>query len=614
MLSLVSSFDKYEFSDTSLGAQSTSPPPPSLLNDDFTDTGTIAFANPQSTAADYCNRPGSFVVGKGTIGAWQPYKGNAVEVWRADNETFVELNGGSAPQIAYYGIKQRITNVVPGCYLLTWKQLARFNTLAKGSPYTVKVYYKNVIIGQYTQKSNFDNLTWTDNAFTFRITKKLLDGAPKSVPTGSSTPEPEIYIAFVPGLTSLSYGALIDKISLGLIELVDTKDPNNNSDDVSIAHWDVAQTITNKNIAWIAAQSSINNPHPKMPQLELRAPTVPSGFSLEAKFYVEYTRGNDAGVKIDTVQIPIPITLPNKKIQDYKKISGSVWQIWQDYANKPFFGGTGKVSFRLARFVDGKLSYDTSNYITFRIGGENPLPDLVKSYINTLPNTKPDESLWYSYAIAKWETKDRNGEKTRYNHFYTSPLRKSDNLYSTRLKYVGYPVWGNDGLGKPGGYGLFQVTVPNIPGEQIWNWQKNCEAGLTIITGKSQQAFNKMQEQRLLAGNTALPPLTVKGVVFTDAAGSKKIMEHACAIKNFNGASRPSKFSTIDIDPVPNGFIIDPYSAGIYCYWRQVKIVQKGEDTLCDHGIRKNVNPQWALSRLSSRNQNYVQDVCGEID
>ena len=85
-------------------------------------------------------------------------------------------------------------------------------------------------------------------------------------------------------------------------------------------------------------------------------------------------------------------------------------------------------------------------------------------------------------------------------------------------------------------------------------------------------------------------------------------------MKAYNGANR-SNFSKPDNGSV-TGFIIDPHSASHYCYWRthDLKQTDLNNESLGDGTIEVVDVPAWALSRLNSRGDNYVQLVCVEVE
>ncbi len=89
----------------------------------------------------------------------------------------------------------------------------------------------------------------------------------------------------------------------------------------------------------------------------------------------------------------------------------------------------------------------------------------------------------------------------------------------------------------------------------------------------------------------------------------------ASTMKYYNGASRPVRFTQVDNGVAVTGFVIDPYSAGIFCYWRTQRRIQNGRSTSVKDGKVEAVNPPgWALSRINSRGFNYVERVCNEVD
>ena len=239
--------------------------------------------------------------------------------------------------------------------------------------------------------------------------------------------------------------------------------------------------------------------------------------------------------------------------------------------------------------------------IRFRIGGKNPTPARARSFIETLPNAGPQGTVWFSYAIAKTESKDYNDygttTGTRYNQFLTHPIRWGQSL--------GRPVWGNDGGNRPGGYGMFQVSSPdteNIPREQIWNWQENARGGVVIVTSKRADAAAWMTRQKNAnnANGIALPSLSVANVTFVE--GTNRTMIDAITMKANNGASAaPSSFT--DTEGPVTGFIIDPQSGGHFCYWKNSAA-----------GTNK-----WALSRYNNPPPginpfNYTLRVCNEVE
>lgn len=317
-----------------------------------------------------------------------------------------------------------------------------------------------------------------------------------------------------------------------------------------------------------------------MPQLEFRIPGLEQGVTLKAKLEVQYNRGNSTRTPINQAEdrVRIPST------GAYTQITGDTWQIWRSYQTVSFFGGDATLTFRLMKNTDEVIPPQTIN---FRIEGKNPDDVRCKKYIQAQPDVGPTGNLWFAYAIAKHETKAQNRENLYYNQFYEL------------LPHIGRPVFGDDrnpdGTPRgPGGYGIYQVTVTNIPRKQIWNWQINVDAGLEILDNKRTVANDWMTEQRIQAGSTDLPSHTVSGVQF--AEGTYRTMEDAVTMKAYNGASRAmtSFEDPGDPDDFP-GFRLDPHYRGHYCYW-------------------KNATNEWALSRYNVHDRNYVYLVCQEVE
>jgi hypothetical protein len=411
------------------------------------------------------------------------------------------------------------------------------------------------------------------------------------------------------------------------MELRDIKDHANTGDDVTITNWDTAQQITDNNIAWIEAHSSASDAAPRMPQLELRIPGLGQGMTIEAKIEVRYERGNgarhpsrtDKDGNTDTVKIPSD--------NSFKQVAGDTWQIWSEYPlqDEGFFGGDATLTYRL---MNGQSQAMAPRTVRFRIGGKNPDPARAREFIESLNNAGPQGTLWFAYAIAKTESKGYNGGGTRYNQFWQLPKDANDKDYrASRQTHAGRPIWNNDGnndegVPLPGGYGLIQVTgnasdaEANIPREQIWNWQKNSNAGLAILESKRTTADAWIIEQKSAnnANGVALPNLTVGGVTFAEE--TDRTMNDAVTMKSYNGSSR-ANFNWQDNENIA-GFVLDPHSAGQFCYWRSRRRVQTDpNDNRWDHGSIQNVpNPGWALSRLNSRNPafNYVERVCQEVE
>ncbi len=182
------------------------PPPPSLSNGDFTDIGIQNWKD-QSFSKSY--QGGGFKWGEGMASSWSAYVGKTIEVWQANGETFVELDGNTTS----YGIKQPITNARAGAFILTWKQSGRNDTNSGTNPYYVRIYHESdkgpVVISDSKEFSGYDKLKWTDNAHVFNIT-------PEQFTAAAGKP---IYVAFIP-ISLNTYGTLIDKVAIHTMDLI----------------------------------------------------------------------------------------------------------------------------------------------------------------------------------------------------------------------------------------------------------------------------------------------------------------------------------------------------------------------------------------------------------
>ncbi|MDR1190345.1 MAG: hypothetical protein LBK60_01600 [Verrucomicrobiales bacterium] len=83
-----------------------------------------------------------------------------------------------------------------------------------------------------------------------------------------------------------------------------------------------------------------------------------------------------------------------------------------------------------------------------------------------------------------------------------------------------------------------------------------------------------------------------EGVTF--AENTNRTMNHAVAMKLYNGASRVSNGFVDTAGPAP-GFILNPQGSDHYCFW-------------------KNSANGWALSRFNALKFNYVRRVCSEVE
>jgi hypothetical protein len=330
------------------------------------------------------------------------------------------------------------------------------------------------------------------------------------------------------------------------VEVKDIKDHANTGDDVVISNRTTAQTITAASVAWIEAHKSATDDTPRMPQLVFNIPDFPQGVSLEAKLLVEYERPYAGKQADDTVKVPAN--------GSFKSITNGRWEIWNDYSNLSFFGGDATLTY--------KINGGEEQTIRFAIGGRNPDDLRCKAYTQGRSGAS-----WYAYAIEKHESQSYNAG------FYNQFWERSGNSTPVNPGAVNYVFTNGDPIvirtppeTGVGGAGLAQVTgaggvkTVSAPREIFWNWQKNVDAFLNILSGKVAEAESAMNnsnprnppnprpdgqrhQSRFDTGNFVSVPLISDGVdkgtqgriKFSDNSNHKR-PEDAVAIKRYNGA------------------------------------------------------------------------------
>lgn len=367
-------------------------------------------------------------------------------------------------------------------------------------------------------------------------------------------------------------------------ELKDVKESGSSDDTIIKVQKSQQSAPPSDSIAYIEPHSGTSNV-PRMPQLEARlvGGDAMTGVNVEWKLEVKYDRGN--GSRTSRNQSEDTVSIPSSGYTT--KPANEPWKVYEDAGwtaainSGGFFGGEVTLTMKIGEQIESKCY--------FRIGGKNPSDALCRQFIEAQADAGPNDGIWYSYAIAKSESQDYNGEGSRYNQF----LEQSST-------HRGRPLFGDDPSG-PGGYGLFQVTgdasspTVDIPRKQMWNWQENIQAALNILRSKRTTAVSWMTQQRNSsnANGVPLPNLTVHSVTFSEGTG--RIMEDAVTMKLYNGASRaPDGFTD---NGTVSGFLLDPQGSGHYCFW-------------------KNSSNRWALNRYNAYTPpfNYVDRVCSEIE
>ena len=485
----------------SIAATSDEAPLPSLDNLAFEATD-FDWWRDGTTMKDYMG--GGYKWNYGTLPGWTAYVGTKVEVWLAGGNKFIELDA----TVGHYGIKQAISDVRAGHYVLSWQQLGRKSSKAEKNSFKVLVYcLQNGVekpLGSPLLVPSVPTDMWRDSAWSFHLSADQLAAA-----NGG-----EIFVAFIPTGTLNSYGTLIDNVTLGVVEVKDNsatlaslplnEDPWTNAN--------IQRTIPPQSIAWITGDSSSDH-SPEMPNLNVRIAGSPESLNAQWRFECEYRRGNgyrkpyisDFSRSEDRVGIPQKDGLAHTAPMS----APSVWNIHQspmweeELRDRGFFGGLAKVFLKLGSAPEVEVS-------RFRIGGQNPDEAVAKAYIDATAGP----TFWYAYAIAKHETFGRIPGRF-YNQFYTNHQPATGRIGDT-ANDMGWAAWANgwplynldrrykEATGYtqngPGGYGIFQLTLgPKLPNgsqtseafinrREIWNWQDNCKGAIEELNGKLARA------------------------------------------------------------------------------------------------------------------------------
>ena len=324
---------------------------------------------------------------------------------------------------------------------------------------------------------------------------------------------------------------------------------------------DIPAAIPTNGAALIRAHTSPQNPGPVMPGLRAWFDNAPPNLTVYWWLEVVYTRPWVPSQTQDRVFVPYSGSHQRRSDESFKIFDHPDWLA---HVKAGFFGGD---KCKLVYVVYGPNNNKLTPKIVhpFKIGGENPHPKACKDYIIS---QSPTDMKWFTYAIAKHESRDLNGEGTRYNQFWNVK------------RYGGVPVnkkmpinRKKEGEKSYGGFGVIQVTGDInsqwtiIPRDQIWNWQSNVRAGLVIIKYKrneslyrTQNAFKWMNSTKIITegegkglpggqrpqmekhrGDLGLPLLPVPdhleyGTTFGDTkTDTRELIEDAVNIRLYNG-------------------------------------------------------------------------------
>lgn len=131
----------------------------------------------------------------GKVTGWSAYQGTQIETWLCNGNQFVELDAARG----HFGIKQKLTTLKAGGYLLHWNQCGRKATKAKANAYFVNVVDS---AGAELARVNIpttDVRNWSIATLAFQLTATQAAAG--------------VTVNFVPNANT-TYGCLIDNISL----------------------------------------------------------------------------------------------------------------------------------------------------------------------------------------------------------------------------------------------------------------------------------------------------------------------------------------------------------------------------------------------------------------
>jgi hypothetical protein len=293
------------------------------------------------------------------------------------------------------------------------------------------------------------------------------------------------------------------------VDLIDTKDkilddqaPQGTTITAAIRDVNIEPKATvdeqkEGSIAWIEPHGADDASNaPDMPQLVLRFRGAEQmGLKIKWKLEVIYSRPRgtnpDVSQMIGQDEIFIPKKVSGTQPWKEESLDGAVEFFnhpdWiAELQDKGFFGGKAKLTYQLLKSDGSALG--TESTMLFSIGGRNPEDNLAKNYIDTKATAADSRLTRLSYATGRHESKGYNGGESRYNQFWEGYARRY------RIDHRrGDPLWcKSPDEESAGGFGIFQITgnlsskFAALPREQMWNWQKNVDAYITIVkTGGS---------------------------------------------------------------------------------------------------------------------------------
>jgi hypothetical protein len=234
------------------------------------------------------------------------------------------------------------------------------------------------------------------------------------------------------------------------------------------------------NVAYITPHSGFGD-LPEMPNVKISIPGAPQSLQASWRLTVEYKRPNGAQLPEDKVG------LPSFQSDDYMVPipASQAWEMRNDplcnleIERKGFFGGVAKLYLKLGETSVGEV-------FRFRIGGKKPEVGPAKIAIGAAASAVDSRLIGLSYAVGRRESKDYNGEGSRYNQFWEGNGRRFQANHCR-----GDPLWcKSPDEDSAGGFGIFQITgdtnskFSDVPRKVMWDWRENLNAYLVIVSSK----------------------------------------------------------------------------------------------------------------------------------
>ncbi|MGE4564513.1 MAG: hypothetical protein AB7F32_06565 [Victivallaceae bacterium] len=191
----------------------------------------------------------------------------------------------------------------------------------------------------------------------------------------------------------------------------------------------------------------------------------------------------------------------------------------------------------------------------FAIRGLNPAKEDAGRFIGSI------SPLWYAHYVAIHESGSA-----------AAPVMKQF-IESEHARRGEIGVIYTPNASRDGGFGIYQLTNPKPTEQQLWSWKANCAEGARQLEAAQTYADRWMEKQRrqmLDEGfSVPVPPVSYGAVTFAEGTGRR--IEHAVALKRYNGAS-----------------------SGNFCVW-------------------DNMTKQWKFNPKNNIGINYVERVSSEV-